>query len=388
MGSFLSITAVLAFVIIGGFYFMSTQQQMRETNRGVAHDEYAVLARSAAIAGSERAKQHLARSFTEESFEGYFNQGTYDVEVTISGQMATIVSAGSAITSENRRITKTVRVAIESTTEPISAGFGRGLLVGGDLTIGGTGDVLSIGVTDSTITTLNANIHTNSNLFVNGTDARVAGFGTYTGTMTATTPDSTFQPNYNPSDAPSAYYSEPIHIPTVVPLQLANDFGMDVNISTDMPEAWDENGAWNCQLSGVLQGGSAADPRVFYCPGNFRMQDLLVDGYAIFIAEGATEIDGVVRSNVSTYPDGETSSLAIYSNDDIGLNGNDEVWAQLFTNATLRYQGGIDIYGSLTTLGSLVFNGNAFIHYRPTAEGLVPPRDPEVQMRIVAYSEE
>ena len=121
---------------------MSTQQQMRETNRGVAHDEYAVLARSAAIAGSERAKQHLARSFTEESFEGYFDQGTYDVEVTISGQMATIVSAGSAITSENRRITKTVRIGIESNTEPISAGFGRGLIVGGDLTIGGTGDVL------------------------------------------------------------------------------------------------------------------------------------------------------------------------------------------------------------------------------------------------------
>jgi len=39
MGNAVSITAVLAFVIIGGAYFASTQLQMGETSRRVAADE-------------------------------------------------------------------------------------------------------------------------------------------------------------------------------------------------------------------------------------------------------------------------------------------------------------------------------------------------------------
>ena len=388
MGNFISITAVLGFVIIGGFYFLSTQLQMGETNRGVAGDEYAVLARSAAIAGSERAKQHLARSFTEESFEGYFDQGTYAVDVTISGSTATIVSEGSVTASGNRHVTRTVREVIESGPESFPSGFGHGLLIGGDLVLGGTGDILSIGVSDSTAATLNANVHTNSNLLVHGDAARVLGFGSYSGSITAKNADSTFQPEYNPNNDPSAFHAPTVPIPTVEPLQLANDFGMDVNVSTDMPGSWDPFGQWNCHLSGTLMGGSAADPRVIYCPGNMRLQSLLVEGYAIFIAEGETAVNNFLRSDVSTYPDGETSSLAIYSDGDITLNGNDEVWAQLFTNASLRYQGTIDIYGSLVTGGSLNFSGSARIHYRPTTDELIPPRERDPRLLLIAYSEE
>ena len=380
--------AVLSFVLIGGAYFASTQLQMRETNRGVADDEYAVLARSVAIAGTERAKQHLAISFTEESFQGYFDQGTYDVDVTISGSTATIVSAGSVAASGNSYVTRTVRVVIQPVTSAVPPLFGKGLLVGGDLFIGGSGDVMAIGVTDSTSSALNASVHTNSNLDVDGDDANVAGFGTYSGSIDAPHADVVFDPNYNPDGDPVVTYSEPVYIPVFDPLQIANEFGIDVNVETDMPGSWSASGSWNCHLTGTLPGGSAAHPLVIYCPGSLRLESLLVEGYAIFIGEGRTRIDRIVQSDVSTYPDGETSSLAIYSPGDILMNGSDEVWAQLYTNGTLQFRGEINIYGGLVTSGSLDIRGGATIHYRPMPEVLIPRRELMAGFRMVAYSEE
>jgi len=161
-----------------------------------------------------------------------------------------------------------------------------------------------------------------------------------------------------------------------------------VNVETDMPGSWSASGKWNCDLSGTLPGGSAADPLVIYCPGSMRLEDLLVEGYAIFIGEAETMIKGLVHSDVSTYPDGETSSLAIYSVGDILMSGSDEVWALLFTNGTLKFHGDVVIYGSLITSGSLDLRGGATIHYRPTAEVLVPRRELMAGFRMVAYSEE
>ena len=109
MGSAVSISAVLGFLILGGIYFANTQLTLSETNRGVASDQYAVLARGAAIAGTERAKQHLAWSFIEESFEGDFYQGSYAVEVSISGAEATITSEGFVVTSEGTRVARVVK---------------------------------------------------------------------------------------------------------------------------------------------------------------------------------------------------------------------------------------------------------------------------------------
>ncbi|MCH7639495.1 MAG: hypothetical protein IH855_08545 [Bacteroidetes bacterium] len=388
MGNVLSIAAVLGFVLIGGAYFASTQLQMHETNRGVAADEYAVLARSVAIAGTERAMQHLASSFTNESFEGYFDQGTYDVVVTVSGTTATIISEGSVTASGNHQVTRTVRIVIQPVTSAVPPGFEYGLLVGGDLGIGGSGNILSIGVTDSTGATLNASVHTNSDLDVDGESANVAGFGSYSGSIDAPHGDVVFDPNYNPDGDPVIAYSEPVLIPILDPLQLANEFGIDVNVETDMPGSWSASGKWNCDLSGTLPGGSAADPLVIYCPGSMRLEDLLVEGYAIFIGEAETMIKGLVHSDVSTYPDGETSSLAIYSVGDILMSGSDEVWAQLFTNGTLKFHGEVVIYGSLITSGSLDLRGGATIHYRPTAEVLVMRRELLAGFRMVAYSEE
>ena len=388
MGNVLSIAAVLGFVLIGGAYFASTQLQMHETNRGVAADEYAVLARSVAIAGTERAMQHLASSFTDESFEGTFDQGTYDVDVTISGSTATIISEGSVTGSDNRHVTRTVRVVVRPVTSAVPPGFEYGLLVGGDLGIGGSGNILSIGVTDSTAATLNASVHTNSDLDVDGESANVSGFGSYSGSIDAPHGDVVFDPNYNPDGDPVIAYSEPVLIPILDPFQLANEFGIDVNVETDMPGSWSASGKWNCDLSGTLPGGSAADPLVIYCPGSMRLEDLLVEGYAIFIGEAETMIKGIVHSDVSTYPDGETSSLAIYSVGDILMSGSDEVWAQLFTNGTLKFHGEVVIYGSLITSGSLDLRGGATIHYRPTAEVLVPRRELMAGFRMVAYSEE
>jgi len=361
---------------------------MHETNRGVAGDEYAVLARGVAIAGTERAKQHLASSFTDESFEGNFDGGTYDVVVSVSGSTATIISAGSVAASGNSYVTRTVRVVIEPVSSTVPPLFGKGLLVGGDLRIGGSGDIMSIGVTDSTAATLNASVHTNSDLDVDGSDANVSGFGSYSGSIDAPHADVVFDPNYNPDGDPVVAYSEPVYIPVFDPLQLANEFGIDVNVETDMPGSWSASGQWNCHLSGTLPGGSAADPRVIYCPGSFRLESLLVEGYAIFIGEGRTRIDHIVQSDVSTYPDGETSSLAIYSPGDILMNGADEVWAQMYTNGTLEFRGEINIYGGLIAGGSLDFRGGATIHYRPTPEVLVPRRELLAGFRMVAYSEE
>lgn len=388
MGSAVSISAVVGFVILGGFYFASTQFQLYETNRGVASDEYAVLARSAAIAGTERAKQHLASSFTEESFEGDFDQGTYDVEVSISGLNATISSVGAIRTSEGSLVTRTITSVVDQAPKSVSHTFAFGLLVGGDLTIAGTGDILTVGVTDGSEFALNASAHTNSHLQTEGSNARVAGFGSYSGSVGGDHVETIFEPNYNPYERPTVAYALPVDIPEIDPMQLAADFGLDVDIQTDMPDSWDASAEWNCQLSGTLEGGTVTNPRVYYCPGNLFMQNLVFDGYVIIIADGLTQIDRIVRTNVTEYPDGETTSLAIYSGDDILMDGHDEVWAHLFTNGTLQNEGRTKINGSLTTGDGLYLSGTAKIKYLPNPVALVPPDERDTRLRLLAYSEE
>ncbi len=392
MGNFISFLAVVAFLVLGGIVLMGTQQRMHETSQGVADDEYAVLATNVAVSGAERAKQHLTRSFTGASFEGNFEEGTYDVDITISGSTATIISEGTVLTSDGDIAKKTVRIVVEPAPEPVPGSFASGLLVDGDLTIGGHGDILSIGVSDSTALTMNANVHTNSRLQVIGSAARVAGFGSYSGSLLGGHAGTVFQPNYNPDGNPSIASAPRLDFPSIDPVQMGIDLGIDVNISTDMPDSWNESATlparYNCELTGTLEGGSSTNPRVVYCPGHLRMDDLLIEGYAIIISKGYTEIDGLVHTDVSTYPDGETSSLAIYSGNDIIMNGGDVVWAQLFTNGTLQYLGNVDIYGSLITKGALVLSGNADIHYRPAHIALVAPRERNPRLLMVAYSEE
>ena len=387
MGSAVSILAVLSFVLIGGAYFASTQLQMYETNRGVASDQYAVLARSAAISGLERAKQHLAWSFSEESFEGNFDQGTYAVEVSISGLEATISSEGSLVTSEGIRVARTITTVVDQAPESIPQGFGFGLLVGGDLTIAGSGDILSVGVTDGSESGLNASAHTNSNLQTEGSNARVAGFGSYSGSVGGEHGETIFDPNYNPYQSPTVAFALAVDIPTVDPGQLADDFGVDVDIRTDMPGSWDASADWNCDLSGTLEGGTADNPRVYYCPGNLFMRDLVFEGYAIIISEGLTQIDRFVGTTVSTYPAGETTSLAIYSADDILMDGHDEVWAQMITSGSLLYEGRTKIYGSVSTTEGLYLSGSVEINYIPPPVSFVPPDKRDTRLRILAYSE-
>ena len=171
------------------------------------------------------------------------------------------------------------------------------------------------------------------------------------------------------------------------PGQLADDFGVDVDIRTDMPGSWDASADWNCDLSGTLEGGTADNPRVYYCPGNLFMRDLVFEGYAIIISEGLTQIDRFVGTTVSTYPAGETTSLAIYSADDILMDGHDEVWAQMITSGSLLYEGRTKIYGSVSTTEGLYLSGSVEINYIPPPVSFVPPDKRDTRLRILAYSE-
>lgn len=371
-----ALLAIAALVVMGAYYGMSAQRGMLATNEDVADYQYEVVARNAALAGFNLAKQELATSFSPLNVGPKpYGDGSFKVDVSIKGSNAEVVSRGKA---GGRTYTIYATIEKEVVIPPdVPAYLKHALLTEKDLTINGnvSFDTIRVAGTDDAV--FNANIHTNGKLTVKGNAASIRGFGTYVTTADVKHPN-VFKPYSNDTGEPVIQKVDKIDIPT---------FDMDaiaMKVGTDSVTAGDVvlSGSYDfSQLS-----ASRENPYVWHVKGNLSaVGNTQLTGYVMFLVEGNINFTGNVQ--VGTHEGPAESNYAFYCNGNIEIGGNAKtLWGQMVAAGDVTFHGTPRIYGNVVAGGMAKISGTPdilFVKASPalTAEGM------ETTLKMISYAE-
>lgn len=375
-----ALLAVAALIVTSSYYTMSTQDGQAGAARVTAQYQLEVLARNAAMAGYDQARQDIADAGTFAPFtngvtlDGSFSGASYETTISSDGNAATIESTGTAGDGSNAAhftISAVVgaRASAASSVPPFLA---YALVTEDDLLLNG-----NIGGYVDEETTLNANFHTNGNLHVNGNAADVSGFGTFVGSGTSNPPQAlanTFQPNHNPDELSTAYSAPPVDIPT---------FDADAFLEN---VAVDETSPGTVALAGTIDpGGTREDPYIWHVKGDLvSTGGATIHGYVVFVVDGDINVSG----NLTAGADNDESNVALYAGDDITINGNVQIHGQIYADNNVTLSGTPDIHGSIASRSSVTLNGTPGIHYRPASSALAAIFSDESALHLLSYYEQ
>jgi hypothetical protein len=377
MGKLL-ILALVGFSLFGTLYSASIQSSLHQSQERSSEFQYETLARNTALAGYIQARQRLADAFASDTFSGTFEGGVYEVEVVVNGDHAVVEATSTVEDYTGSPVSFTIDAEFERSGEasllPVPTYFTYALLADQDITMGGNEGIAAFlhdGVGSEN--ELNANVHTNGDLDVNGTgNRRVLGFGSYVGTGTGKL-NQKFVPNYNPDNLPVTAPAAAVTIPAW-------------DLSTFSENAViDQVSTGNVTLSGTLNlGGTRGDPYIWLVKGGLDATgSTVINGYVVFLVEGSASLNSVVAG--SGYS-GNESSIAFYVKGQTSIQGNTEVWGQFYSLGDFTLGGNPTIYGSITAAGNLSVKGNPTILYRSASPALTTVWQ-EPSIRLVAYNE-
>lgn len=290
----------------------------------------------------------------------------------------------------NHRIEATyVRTCSEEAGEP-SSGLGFGTISDKQFSINGETSIFSSDPEQ------NADIHTNQNLYVNGTP-QVEGFGTYvsnSGNLCDTCAG--FQPNddVNGSSA-NVYKGEYVEIPTLTAAEFLPDathihvgnFSVNRNRVIDFT---------NYQsVSGV---GTKDNPAVWYIKGDLLINSdaLIIRGYVKIIIEGYLHINSdakilssanasapqpppstrenpnedAMRAWIDQYHTQGTAGLYVFGTKDdksdepgVHMNGKNVVAGSIYSIGSVLINGDTTVIGTITTKDKMHYNGKNVLWY-------------------------
>lgn len=204
---------------------------------------------------------------------------------------------------------------------------------------------------------LNANVHVNGNFSMNGNN-KIDGFLTYTGMAWANPPQALLTritPISNPTNLPVHYRTQEITIPGFRPEEIKSR-------ATEIYYG-------NKSFSGNITLGTIENPKIIYVSGDLTINGN-VSGYGIFISTRKTIINGNVNI---TSPNSELSNIGIYSGDELIINGNVTINAQIFGNDDIKINGNCRIFGNVVSREEILMNGNVSIYYKPANVVLAKP---------------
>jgi hypothetical protein len=200
-----------------------------------------------------------------------------------------------------------------------------------------------IWVKESTDPTLNANVHSNENVILNGNRITIKGFATYVENFVKNGDNIIVSPNSNPNNKPPYYKVSPVSIPSISVSSYKSI--ADIVYDSDKP------------LSGFISLGTQSDPYIIYVAGNLYLDNVTFDGYGIVLAEKEIETVSDVKSS-SLNPD--HSKVLIIAGDKFKMNNSSTtlhaaVYAknEINLNAEQLY-----VDGSLATLDKNTLNGD------------------------------
>lgn len=251
--------------------------------------------------------------------------------------------------------------------------FKYALLGGTEVIINGNNS----SVVDDNNPTINANVHSNDKIILNGNSTLIEGFATYTGSITANWHQVTITPNQNPSSLPVHSNSTALAIPAFNP--------------TDYLSEATQVYYGDKTFSGNVTLGTKENPEIIYISGKLFIQGTF-SGYGIFIVKDDVEVTGNV---LVANPIPSTSSIGIYTEKKFIVNGaNRIIYAQVFANDDIILNNNnISLYGSITSRKKVILNGNyANIFYKPASGYLTNPFWPtsitaDIKPVIVHYFE-
>ncbi|MBT8399401.1 MAG: polymer-forming cytoskeletal protein [Rhodothermia bacterium] len=382
-----AVIALVAFSISGAYYTLDRNQRTLDTEARISDHQYEVLAREAALTGLAIAKQGLADSFVPTEFSGEASNGEYDVDITIAADMATVNSVGSILATDDLpldyRVLAKYKVVVAAL--PPAPSFLKYALVSDEsLELGGA-IVTEVFVQGEEGAELNANMHTNKSIHVNGNKAFVEGFGTYRDGATANPNnalDNTFQPNYWGAATDGVYMAdEDVLIPTFDATSWIGNVASSGYTVTEV--------AGDMTLAGSMTYGTYDNPTVFHVSGNlYSSGGAVIDGYVMFIVDGNIDISGNMEVGDSGYTGADESSIAMYAGGDLEINGSIDVAAQFYAQGDVYLGGNPSVYGGITTKGTATLQGSPKIYYRtPSATISTNFNGTENRLELVAYSE-
>ena len=371
---------IAAAMLAAGVYGFSGERTRLATSDRQASHQRDVLARNAALAGFELAKQRLTENFAATALAGSFGGGSYDVSISVTGDEARITSKGSYGDAEIDAIGD-FRRELVNVYDVVPQFMRYALISDGPLSL--NGNILGeIYVQGADVSVLNANMHTNDGLSVQGNSVRVQGFGTYGTSASFSTEkarSNSFQPNYNPSASEPVTKTAAISIP---------DFNSAEYVAKKTPNA---TAAGDLTLAGTYDlGGTRGDPYVWHVTGSLTFSSTATfSGYVLFVVDQDVHAFGDVLANASGYDGADESSLALYAGNRIELGGSTTVYAQMFAGGDVVFLNGTPtIFGSITTKGSSDLRGTPKIYYRNASPALTYIwQDSRTAIRLTAYNE-
>ncbi len=352
---------ILILVVATGIIFSLAGLQQQFTTRDSLNNSTSTFeksqARNLAKAGVEMCMMMIDSSRTWRT--GYSNLaisgGTMSATVTsIDIEQARIISTGK-YSGQSASVTCVVDIPPGNMPTP----FNYALAADGPLNLNGTVDVL---VSD-TSSHQNANIHSNFAI-ATGTQVHVEGFGTSAGSITC-----------NPLSALSTVF-DPLFNPGGLPDYIANtakikipDFNADKyqSIAT-------EYYAGDYTFSGNKQLGGLSTPSIIYVGGNLTLSGTTdFTGSGIFVVKGNITIQG----DVSVTNNSKLSTIAMYSEQMVTIQGNPTVQAQFYAKNDFVVNGNATIVGNVVVKNSDInvtsLNGSATLKYKGASPLLTTP---------------
>lgn len=211
-------------------------------------------------------------------------------------------------------------------------------------------------VRESVDPTLNANVHSNENVILDGNRITIKGFATYVENFVKNGDNIKIIPNSNPKNKPTYYKVSPVAIP-----------GIDVSSYKSIADIVYDS---DKQLSGFISLGTQSDPYIIYVSGNLYLDNVTFDGYGIVLAEKEIEIVSNVKSS-SLNPN--HSKVLIIAGDKFKMNNSSTtlhaaVYAknEINLNATQLY-----VDGSLATSDKNTLNSDGItVRFKYVYSGL------------------
>lgn len=369
--------------LMGSVYSVNTQRGESSAVGRVAQHQFEALARNAAQAGYQRARQALADSYASTSFSGTYHNGSYSVTITVDGRNATVRSVSTIPNSYGEDVSYTTFATFfrhngTSTETELPPFMQYAMLANGTLTLKGNFEAT---VHPSAPGTTNSNVHVNHQLDLSGNSLLVEGYGSYGVSVSAspsTAQFTTFQPNYQPDPLqPTSAPASAVSIPTFSMSDFAAQITPD-SVSTG-----------NVTLSGTVTGGTRLDPLVWHITGDLTSSgNTTVDGYVMFIVEGDVSFGGNVTVGSSGYAASDESSIALYASGNVTIHGTVDVYGQIFADQNVSIAGNVKVYGNVVSRGdgTIEMMGNPRLIYRAASPALTTNwQGGEIEM--TSYSE-
>ncbi len=270
------------------------------------------------------------------------------VDTTYAGEPMVKFDIRSDYLDESKTIIAFLRIR-----NSVPAYFNRSVLGENEVTFNGN----QLSVKDTNQPKLNADIHSNTLVKLNGSNYLFEGFVTSSGAVVNAGTNINVIPNYNPLGSPVIQqFVAPVLIPNFV-------------ATTFLPKA---DVVYNSDhtFSGLTTLGTMGDPKIIYVKGKATFSATNITGYGVIVSEQEVNINGNVTIN-SPHP--LHSQFGIFTSGKFNLNNTG-----LTVEATMYCQdesvvntANVKVIGSITSKSKITFNGlNEKLYYKPPSDAI------------------